>query len=307
MAKHSPLYVLLATHERPGLLRRTLGSLSECRKPDTYEATVVAENGSKSGAEEIVRAYEDTLDARYRYASRGNKSHALNTALRDIDDGLIFFTDDDVRVHPEVLVRYAEAARGLDGGVYFGGPTDVDYEEAPPDWIISSLPYSAKGWSRDSDWGYALGFNWAAFATDLKACEGFNEERGPGSGSIGQETDMQKRLEASGVEQRFVDGGRVWHYVPRERCSPRWLLGRYYRMGKGDALGTWDVSGPWLGYNAEVWSNLLHGLRRMLGALRASDREKTFEATLHLVRHLGRMRGRWEMRPEAKTGRGACP
>ena len=250
------LYVVIATHDRPDLLKRTLESLAQCTQPETYRATAVVENGSKSGTEVIVRDHADALNARYLFTPKANKSYALNVALKHIDDGLIYFTDDDVRFHPEVLVRYAEAARGISGGVYFGGPTEVDYEERPPDWLIPSLPHSAKGGEQDGDWEYALGFNWAAFATDVKGCGGFSEERGPGAGNIGQETDMQKQLEASGVEQQFVDGARVWHYVPKERCNPQWLLRRYYRMGKGSVQEGWDVSGKWLGFNSWVWIEL---------------------------------------------------
>lgn len=145
-----------------------------------------------------MKVYEDTLNAKYLYTPRGNKSHALNRALEIIGEGLVFFTDDDVRVHPEVLVRYSKAAQGVGKGSYFGGPTNVDYQESPPDWLLPSLPASAVGWDQNSDWHYALGFNWAAFVEDIRSCGGFDEERGPGSGNVGQETDMQKRLDKSG-------------------------------------------------------------------------------------------------------------
>lgn len=286
-----PFYVVIATHGRPDLLERTLDSLAQCTQPDGYRATIVVENGSQAEAKETVNRHADALQARYRYTPRGNKSHALNMALQEIDEGLIFFTDDDVRFHPEVLVRYAEAAEGLDEGVYFGGPTDVDYEEAPPDWLVSSLPHSATGWDRDSEWEYALGCNWAAFAQDIKRLGGFNENRGPGTGNVGQETDMQQRLSEAGVDMQFVPGARVWHYVPQERCNPWWLLRRYYRMGKGSVEKGWEVSGRWFGFNSWVWLELGRRVRRVLKTAWASDREKRFKAKRKLAYFLGKMQG----------------
>lgn len=55
---------------------------------------------------------------------------------------------------------------------------------------------------------------------------GFNERRGPGTGVRGQEYDMQERLLAAGVVGRYLPDALVWHYVPRERCSPEWALAR---------------------------------------------------------------------------------
>ena len=302
MGHSPPLHIVIATHERLALLRQTLNSLAECEQPEAYQGAIVVENGSKAGAKRIVEDHGDTLNAEYLnaeylYASHAHKSHALNRALEAVGDGLIFFTDDDVRVHPKVLVRYSEAAQGIERGLYFGGPTDVDYEEPPPDWLLPSLPSSAVGWDQDSDWHYALGCNWAAFVEDLRSCGGFDEEKGPGSGTVGSETDMQKRLEESGVEQRFVEGARVWHYIPKERCNPKWLLHRYYRMGKGDAHGGWDVSGRWFGFNSWMWLELG---RRVLRKAWTSNREKRFKAKRKLAYFVGKMKG---IRESAKQRR----
>ena len=232
-----PLYVVIATHERPALLRRTLDSLAECEQPESYRATVVVENGSKAGTEEVVQAHEETLNAKYLYTDRGNKSHALNHALEQIEEGLLYFTDDDVRVHPSVLVRFAEVAEREGRNTFFGGPTDVDYEEEPPEWMMPHLPGSATGWAlgktdEDPDQLF-IGFNWAAFRSDILSVGGFDPLYGPGSPTeaVGQETELQERLAIAGMEQTFVPGAKVWHYVPKSRCTPRWLLKRKYREG----------------------------------------------------------------------------
>jgi len=232
-----PLYVVIATHERPTLLRRTLGSLAECEQPESYRATIVVENGSKAGTEGIVGEYKGGLNAQYIYTPRGNKSHALNCALKEIPSGLIYFTDDDVRLHPSVLVSYTEAAKQEGRDAFFGGPTGVDYEEPPPNWLVSSLPYSARGWGGDGfeeeSFQWFLGFNWAAFRSDLVSQGGFDTRFGPGSptGATGQETEMQRRLADSGLRKVFVPDAKVIHYVPKSKCNAKWLLKRSYRQG----------------------------------------------------------------------------
>lgn len=238
------LLIVIATSGRPELLRRTLASLAECRKPEIYRETLVVENGPKAGAEEVVRAFQKSLNARYLYVAQGNKSHALNAALGPLEDCLIFFTDDDVRVHPETLCAYAKAAEGVSGGLFYGGPTGVDYEREPPDWLKVYLPPSARGWGLDGkihsiQEPVLLGCNWAAFSIDLKAAGGFNPHVGPGAvtGSTGQETDMQRRLLGMGFQARYLPAAKVWHYVPAERCSPKWAMQRAYRKGLDSGMG----------------------------------------------------------------------
>ena len=71
-----------------------------------------------------------------------------------------------------------------------------------------------------------MGFNWCAFKRSILRVGGFNPERGPGTASRGQETDMQVRLLAAGVPGFYVPNAHVWHYVPKNRCSAEWALGR---------------------------------------------------------------------------------
>lgn len=239
------LIAVIATAGRPELLRRTLTSLAECQKPDIYRETVVVENGPKAGSEEVVRLYHSSLKARYVYVPLANKSHALNTVLEMVGDCLIFFTDDDVRMHPGTLCAYAETAAGFKGEQFYGGPTDVDYEREPPEWLKAYLPPSARGWRLDEKFREEpvflllrerpqfLGCNWAAFVSDLRNAGGFDERIGPGSatGSTGQEIDMQTRLWKRGVRAVYVPKAMVSHYVPVQRCSPKWAARRAYRNG----------------------------------------------------------------------------
>ena len=41
---------------------------------------------------------------------------------------------------------------------------------------------------------------------------------------------------------RFVAEARVWHYIPRERCSAKWLVDRAYHYGKASAIEDLDKS-----------------------------------------------------------------
>ncbi len=253
----TPLTVVIPTHGRPDLLVRTLDSLAQCDLPRGYAGCVVAENGGKHGAEAACRAADARLKVRYLYHEQGNKSATINRVLEDLrdepgGDGLIVFFDDDVRLSPAVLTAYAAAAQAHGPGHWFAGPTAVDYESEPLVWLLKYLPPSAKGWTwaggEAIDRPDAMGFNWAAFAADLNTLGGFDRNVGPGSpsGATGQETDMMRRLLAAGFGGRYLPDARVWHWVPAERCSPRWTLRRTYKNTLQSQRSAQPPDVPWL-------------------------------------------------------------
>lgn len=298
MASH--LIVVIPTAGRPELLRRTLDSLSRCRKPSIYRETVVIENGPKNGVEDVVKGYQTNLRARYVYETLGNKSHALNQVLECTKDCLIFFTDDDVRIHPETLCAYTEAATGIDGGQFYGGHTGVDYEQDPPEWLKPYLPHSAKGLNLGPDRKFIqeelkpfLGCNWAAFANDLVCLGGFNPDLGPGSPikSTGQELDMHLRLFEHGIQQVNVPKAMVWHYVPTGRCSPRWTIHRAYRQGVASGYFYGTREGPPKVLQFRMLRTWVKRLAKVIRTALCSDRKARFHALYRLARQSGRIQG----------------
>lgn len=294
------LYVLIATAGRPSLLRSTLHSLVECHKPSVYKRTLIIENGPKCGAKAIVNQFKDKLSAQYLYVERSNKSHALNVALQHLDDGLIFFTDDDVHVHPDALKLYSEAATECTRSSFFGGPVEADYEKKPPAWLTPHLPGSAAGWAmggidqEKSEW--FIGVNWAAFRSDLLKAGAFNPDVGPGSqtGSTGQETDMQQRLIELDIQKIFLPDAIVHHHVPAKRSSAWWALKRVYRNGIKMGMA-YDLSADQsliFGYPKWMFSVPVKVyFRHFLSSLFTGDRSSSFGELVKISRHLGLMKG----------------
>lgn len=242
-----PLTVLIATSgQRPDLLRRTLASLAESEMPGGYVETVVIENGSRGATSDIVAEFEATLDVRYIFVDRANKSHALNCALDSVVDGLILFHDDDIRLADDYLHCYQQAADTNGPGHYFGGPVICDYDVAPPDWLKPLLPNSARDWTpstqAEATKSPFLGCNWAAFYADIRANGGFDTNYGPGSptNSVGQETNMQRRLKDGGAAPIYLPEARVWHYVPESRCNWQWSRQRARKAGAQNILDRAD-------------------------------------------------------------------
>jgi len=231
------MIIIIPTCQRGELLERTLQCLVDADRPGALKRVYVVENGKKEGAESKVERFGALLPLEYRYTPVGSKSAALNLVLDEVPGEFVVFFDDDVRIHPHSLRAYADAAAGKTGGEFYAGKCLVDYDSPPPEWLKDYLPYSAKGWSygdevRELKEPLALGFNWAAFADDLKRAGNFDSNIGPGRAiSVGEETDLQLIMFSQGVKGVYLPGGLVWHHVPAERCSLNWTLERNRRMG----------------------------------------------------------------------------
>lgn len=229
--------VLIATHARPDYLEETLAQVVKKGFSHGVSQIVVVENGGEFGARSICRRIESPIPVNYQFYPDANKSASLNYGLRFCSDGLIFMTDDDVVIRDDLFAEYGRAASRFPTKSFFAGPTYPIYDREPNPWIVSVLPCSAKGWSLETGkFGpddVAMGFNWAAYKSDLVNVGGFNPDFGPGSstGATGQESNMQRRLLESGVKAIYLAGAKIGHRVPHSRCNEEWLLARAERQG----------------------------------------------------------------------------
>ena len=242
--------VLLATHGRSEMLRQVLACLLAGADAGGITRMVIVENGEKCGAEELIDSLDSGGLIQYMYSEPANKSLALNLGLQSCDDGLVFMTDDDVRIEADVLSAYRAAAEEYGPGHYFGGPTVAEYEADPGEKMKGLLPVSARGLSKESLVGATsfLGFNWAAFKQDMVKTGGFDPRFGPGSttGATGQESAMQRRLLSLGCHPVPLYDAVVAHMVPSERSTPEWIISRAYKHGIESALLASETDGATL-------------------------------------------------------------
>jgi GT2 family glycosyltransferase len=306
------LWVMLAAAGRPELLKRTLESIAECNKPANYAGTIVIENSSKCGIEPIVRSFSRQQAFTYLYSKEPNKCIALNLGLAHTDGGFIVFTDDDVRVSRNWLTGYAAAARAAGAKSFFGGPVHIDAEHGlPPEWMRRYYPLTlALPWELDHDDcptavpGQAfMGTNWAALGREIIEAGGFDPNLGPGSYySVGDETDLQRRLEKCGSTPVYIPDPVVWHYLREEYLNPQWLLDRTYRHGLAWGIAQTRGGRPWVG------SVVKAGLRRANALVKGAilrlmgGEERRFRAAYMAERWRGRWEGAWQGRKWPEVG-----
>jgi GT2 family glycosyltransferase len=232
--------VVIAACGQPALLRRTLSSLAECKKPEGYAGVVVAENGPRADLDAVVGEFAAEQHFQYLYSEPANKSLALNRALAGIGEALVVFTDDDVQLPAGTLVAYTRAAADRTGGEFYGGPIVPDYEATPPaPEVLPLLPRSAAGWrlhasaKTEIKQPEFIGPNFAAFAADVLRVGGFDTRLGPGRhmASPGEDTEIQERLLAQGVRGLYLPDAPMRHWVRASNVTLDFAVQRAERNG----------------------------------------------------------------------------
>lgn len=294
------LTVLIAVAGRAELLARTLASIAACEKPAAYRGTLVVENGPPAGALSVVRSFASQHRIEYRHVEQPGKCRALNAGVATIGSGLVVFTDDDVRVSRQWLVRHAEAAARFGPGHHFGGPVEIDAEHGlPPAWMRRYYPLSlAEPWSIPDCPAAAvvpgrrfMGTNWSAFAEEIISAGGFDPRLGPGTAyPVGDETDVQRRLERGGSRPVYVPDCPTWHYLHAAYLDRAWLVRRTHQQGVAWGIAQTRDRGPFVRATVHgALKGLVVGLKA--GAWRLMGGEKGRLAADHA---LARWRGRWE-------------
>jgi GT2 family glycosyltransferase len=241
--------ILIPTYNRTSMVDRLLTSLGNCHFPPDVTVYVV-ENGSRTDTETLCERHSATIPVSYLYSPIGNKSAALNMAIMQLEAEFLIFFDDDIKVAECIVTDYIGAARRYGPGHFFGGPLVADAEIPCPAHLLPYLPPSAKGRSladreveiRPSEFDYFFGANWAAFHSDVVGAGLFATDRGPSAqkySATGNEVDLQRRLIERAAHAIYLPSVVVYHFVPRECYTLKWIRRRTFRGG----LQTWKVSG----------------------------------------------------------------
>jgi len=142
------LTVLICTHDRAGLLERTLASLNAAVRPAGWAVDVlVAANACRDGTHAFLDRYagqaEGRGDLRLTWFAEPTpgKSYALNSAMPRVQSDLVAFVDDDHRVDGGYLQAVCNAAAHYPDAALFCGRILPDWDGSEPAWVHDQGPY----------------------------------------------------------------------------------------------------------------------------------------------------------------------
>ncbi len=243
MARPLQLTVAVCTWNRCDLLGRCLERLTRLAvPPDVAWELVVVNNGSTDHTDEVIESFSHRLPLRGLFEPMPGLSNARNRALSEAEGDYILWIDDDVLVHDDWLTAYARAFRRWPDASIFGGPIEPMFEGDPPAWLPRVLDQIGGVYGRQTlgDQPTALsvdrvgegpyGGNMAMRRDALLAFR-FDPELGVRHGqySVGEETELLRRMLAAGLTGWWTPEPRVRHLIPAGnqtlRYVRRWMVG----------------------------------------------------------------------------------
>jgi glycosyltransferase involved in cell wall biosynthesis len=240
--------IAICTYNNARKLEAVLESLRGLICPPVldYEILVV-DNNSSDETKAVVERCQAIWGQRLRYIFEGAQglSHARNRALKEAAGDVVSYLDDDVKVDPGWLSAVAAAFEEYSAAVV-GGKSYLIYPSERPAWLpdeyeflLSKLDYGDQvivGLDKD-----LFGLNFSVRKELAVRAGGFDTALGRCGRSLGsgEESDLLKRIRASGGIAVYQPGAIVGHMVSPERMKIRWFFKRLFAAGRDGVAIAW--------------------------------------------------------------------
>ena len=236
--------VILCTYNRCESLVKALESAAALKLAQSVEWEVlVVDNNSRDRTREVAEEFCQQYPGRFRYLfePQQGKSYALNTGIREARGDVLAFMDDDVTVESTWLQNLTAH---LHDGVWAGsgGRIVPAHAFAVPPWLPLVGPYNMGGMLALFDLGdQACALDQPPFGTNMAFQKrvfdkygGFRTDLGPSPGSEirSEDTEFGRRVLAGGERLWYEPSAVVYHAVPANRLTKKYLLSFWFDHGR---------------------------------------------------------------------------
>jgi GT2 family glycosyltransferase len=235
--------VIMATRNGSDTLARTLDAFANLENISENWKLVIVDNASTDATKDIIRAAASRLPIEYVAEPRPGKGFALNAGLERAEGDFVVLIDDDIIPEPNFLAAWRKAADSCPQFSVFGGAIIPDFETQPPSWLLdtdwmtglytATVPGRSAGEMRLGDVVDVYGPNMAIRSTVLQQGFRFDERLMTGPNAIiGDDSEFVIRLGEHGFRIGFWPEAAVRHLVNRSQITWRWMLRRFFRLGR---------------------------------------------------------------------------
>jgi glucosyl-dolichyl phosphate glucuronosyltransferase len=234
---------MFSSHNGGDDLCRMLDSLARQDLPAAAWELVAVDNASTDRTSEILRSYESRIPITVLEEPINGKNRALNRALDVAKGDFYIFTDDDVIVPENWLLKWREVADAQPEFDLFAGRSKVLWPHEPLQWLLDGADVSVLYAKHRDDIpegpchaGTMFGPNMAIRSSVFQDNIRFDTTIGPDGSTnyaMGSDTELAHRLGRQGLKCWFANEPFVNHIIPPKHLEPDWILGRGYRWGRG--------------------------------------------------------------------------
>ncbi len=239
--------VIIATRDRAEELKESLACIFKPQIPAGYHLElIIVDNNSSDQTKAVVEGLlpPKGWKVKYLFQPIPGKCRCLNMAIRASVGELLIFTDDDTLAAEGWLAAILDCFKHYPCDVV-GGRVLPLYPPGIPEWIKNNAKV-LDGPIVLYDHGYDnrpfniqkmkkfIGANMAVRRQVFAEVGLFNENLGPGNGTMGDDTDFVNRLLQRGEKLVYCGKAMVWHPVHPRRAKLKYLAewgntaGHYY-------------------------------------------------------------------------------
>ncbi|MBS0176624.1 MAG: glycosyltransferase, partial [Nitrospira sp.] len=235
--------VALCTHNHANRLCRTLSTLKQLRPPTRPWEFLVVDNGSTDTTPALLKQREwhpAGVEIRIVREEKLGLSNARNRALREAHGDYVLFMDDDETPDNNWLCAYEDAMNTYDPDA-LGGRIEVLFEDgARPSWLqdellgfLGKLDHGEARWLTDPGTPI-FGGNFAFRRNVFERIGNFDARLGRmGAANIGgEDTEIHRRLLASGCRVRWVPEAIIHHRIQTPKLRRAYFLDLHFRQGR---------------------------------------------------------------------------
>lgn len=250
------LSIVVCTYNRAESLQETLSALIQQQHSLAEIDILVVDNNSTDETKDVIASMQQAspLPLRYLFEARQGLSYARNRAAAASDADVVLFIDDDASpVHQDWAERIAQAFNNDQVGAGGGDAIAQWPATGRPQWLhdqlLSYLGIVDFGHASTTDLRYPhfpYGVNIAFRRETLIELGGFSAALGRSGDTLlsGEETELCRRINATGQRVVFVPKASVRHRMAPERLNKDWFLSRARAQGESKATIEWDDGPP---------------------------------------------------------------
>jgi len=223
------LTVAICTYNRAKLLQQTLAGIARQTFPADQFEVLVIDNNSTDRTAQVVAEFAGARPApRYVVETQQGLDHARNRALAEARGEIVVFADDDILMEPDWLTQleapFAADSGGRIGAV--GGEVIPVFPDGLPPWVAewhSPLNFRPDAGPLPASQS-PMGANMAFPAQIFKKLGLFHTALDRTGKNLfgGGDTDMIRRVRATGFEVWFAPAAVVRHQLPASRTTFRY-------------------------------------------------------------------------------------
>jgi len=217
---------------------------------DSAWEVVVIDNNSTDKTSEMVGGFltRGTLPLKYIFEPISGVSTARNRGIRESKGELLAFLDDDVMVSRQWLIEVRNAFQQYDAACVSGRV--LLHEACPrPAWWHKSYDLAVGEFDRGTQvivdesvvlFGIAANIIFKRTVFDRVGWFRTDLGRKKRQQATGEETEVVERLRQQKQRLVYYPDALVYHCIPPQRFSKRYLRRHFYHLGQHYCLTEWD-------------------------------------------------------------------